>query len=288
MDDSNVIETLLRRDYALAEDFWPAATCDSVIALMEEACTPQQPWLRFPQPPERHLLNELAVDPRVVSLARQYLEAYEIYMCGCHYQRRSYGDGLDREQPLHVDEGSNTLLVESRDAPYRYFVMLTYWSDVGPGDGSTWIVPDPAKLAAEVQDVKGANFPHGDPKHWFEGTAIRRYESEMPVLARRGSALVYNLHLVHRGSAMTGDDAVRYVSWVTYRAHCAPWAGQDYWGGRMARTDDIASVLEAFDPHRRNLLGVPMPGHPFWTRDTIARVQSRYPGLDMTPYRDAL
>jgi len=35
-------------------------------------------------------------------------------------------------------------------------------------------------------------------------------------------------------------------------------------------------------------LGFPAPGHPFWTEQTLAGVASRYPGLDLGPWKAAL
>jgi hypothetical protein len=33
------------------------------------------------------------------------------------------------------------------------------------------------------------------------------------------------------------------------------------------------------------LLDIPAPGHPYWTDQTIADMEVRYPGIDMNPYR---
>jgi len=41
---------------------------------------------------------------------------------------------------------------------------------------------------------------------------------------------------------------------------------------------------------QRALLGFPMPGHKYWSAETVSAVESRYLafGIDMSPYRDAL
>jgi hypothetical protein len=36
------------------------------------------------------------------------------------------------------------------------------------------------------------------------------------------------------------------------------------------------------------LFGFPPPGHAYWTEATVAGTEQRYPGLDMTPWRQAL
>jgi hypothetical protein len=35
----------------------------------------------------------------------------------------------------------------------------------------------------------------------------------------------------------------------------------------------------------RNLFGFPPPGHEYWNDQTLDDVGSRYPGMDMDPYR---
>jgi hypothetical protein len=41
---------------------------------------------------------------------------------------------------------------------------------------------------------------------------------------------------------------------------------------------------------QRALLGFPVPGHSYWSIETVAAVEARYAafGIDMSPYRDAL
>jgi len=41
-------------------------------------------------------------------------------------------------------------------------------------------------------------------------------------------------------------------------------------------------------PRQLALFGFPLPGHPYWTEATLAGTAQRYPGLNMTPWRQAL
>ena len=36
------------------------------------------------------------------------------------------------------------------------------------------------------------------------------------------------------------------------------------------------------------LFGVPLPGDPFWTEETLRRAQTRYPSWDLRTYRAAM
>ena len=41
-------------------------------------------------------------------------------------------------------------------------------------------------------------------------------------------------------------------------------------------------------PRQLALFGFPPPGHPYWTDVTLAGTAQRYPGLDLTLWRQAL
>ena len=42
--------------------------------------------------------------------------------------------------------------------------------------------------------------------------------------------------------------------------------------------------MEQATSRQLQLFGFPPPGHPYWTADTIAQLQLRYPGLDTSPW----
>jgi hypothetical protein len=55
--------------------------------------------------------------------------------------------------------------------------------------------------------------------------------------------------------------------------------------GRSDREEMERFIIQA-TPYQREMLGFPPPGHDFWTEETIAGVSARFPGIDMTPYRN--
>ena len=46
--------------------------------------------------------------------------------------------------------------------------------------------------------------------------------------------------------------------------------------------------MQRATPRQLALFGFPPPGHPYWTEATVAGTAQRYPGLDMTAWRQAL
>jgi hypothetical protein len=59
------------------------------------------------------------------------------------------------------------------------------------------------------------------------------------------------------------------------------WAGIDTFPFRSAE-------LHGATARQLALFGFPPPRHPYWTEATIAGTAPRYPGLDMTPWQQAL
>ena len=41
-------------------------------------------------------------------------------------------------------------------------------------------------------------------------------------------------------------------------------------------------------PKQRALVGVPKPGHQYWDEEKVRLFAARYPGIDVTPYVEAL
>src|SRR5438874_1615615 len=89
------------------------------------------------------------------------------------------------------------------------------------------------------------------------------------------------LHVAFR--AATG---ARFTFHVVFRAKDSHWMGFSAWA-RAGQEPALQRFLERATPRQRELLGFPPPGHPYWNEETLAGVAARYPGMDMTLYRDA-
>jgi hypothetical protein len=103
--------------------------------------------------------------------------------------------------------------------------------------------------------------------------------------APAGSVFPYTIDVYHRGTNLTapgghryalmtcfkraGDESIGFHAWAFH--HKAPWE----------------RIFNHATPEQLACFGVQKPGDPFWTETTLARAQARYPGWDMTPYREA-
>jgi hypothetical protein len=101
---------------------------------------------------------------------------------------------------------------------------------------------------------------------------------------KAGTVLVYSTEVFHRGTSMTGTNASRFTVLADYRAADATWTSKQAFGNHGNRPEMIEFVTNV-DAATRTLLDIPAPGHPYWTLQTLADMEVRYPGIDMAPYR---
>ena len=66
------------------------------------------------------------------------------------------------------------------------------------------------------------------------------------------------------------NDTIAFHAWAFH--HTRPWN----------------KIFDHASPEQMACFGVPRPGHKFWTPLTLERAQTRHPGWNLAPYRDAL
>jgi len=74
---------------------------------------------------------------------------------------------------------------------------------------------------------------------------------------------------------------------VAFRPAVADWFGYDAFP-RLGADSTFRSFAAGKTPEELALFGVPRPGHAFWNEVTVAAMAAKYPGLDVSPWRDAL
>ena len=213
-------------------------------------------------------LNRLAFHPDLVDAAERYLETPELHLYKVELWAK-YAGAVNYDQPLHRDYGSHSLVAPRPEARYQQITTFIYLSDVTDEDGPTRIVPF----------EKGRDTPFTPLYLEFGALA----DAEVPALGSAGSLLVYRTDVLHRGSEMTGSGRARFSLLADYQARGTTWGGKMAWPkqapNRWAKLIPQCSVRE------RDLFGFPRPGDPYWNAQTLTDVASRYPGMDMAPYR---
>jgi hypothetical protein len=191
--------------------------------------------------------------------------------------RASYATDDTVDQLLHRDFHNNSLLTPHRDlTQFGHVPVILYYTDVAIGDAPTYVAPYAAADAVPVL-----------PTHVPKESAPDLYAQERPVLARAGDAFFYSMRTLHRGSAFTDPTGYRFVHHLAYRAAGNDWMSFTAWTLPMDSPQG-RRCIEQLDPRQRELLGIPAPGHPYWTDETVAYFELRYPEADASPYRDAI
>ncbi|MCH2668082.1 MAG: phytanoyl-CoA dioxygenase family protein [Deinococcales bacterium] len=213
-------------------------------------------------------LNKIAFHPDLVDFAERFcgttnLELYKIELWA------KYSGAIDYDQAHHRDFGNHNMVVPRRDMLWPQLTSFILLSDVTEEDGPTKIVP-------RAHGEKAPMIPH-------LLTMGEMQEHEVTITAPAGSLFLYSTDIFHRGSAMTGKNRSRFILLADYSARGNPWMGKMSWP-RYANLPAWRKMMERASVRERDLFGFPSPGNEYWNEQTLADVQARYPGMDMTPY----
>ena len=225
-------------------------------------------------------LNLIGVHPELIRFARTALQTEHVHVYQCQAWAKFTGDA-DYDQPFHCDYVNHTLTAPSEDAHRNSVTILCYFSDVTEAHGPMHYVtrPDAATVAGPESTFSN------DPKvqaHLQAGLTRHERSSGAPA----GSAFPYAIDVYHRGTNLTAPKGHRFALMTCFKA-----AGDEAIGFRawpFHHTQPWRHIFEHATPEQLACFGVQPPGHPFWTEITLQRAQARYPGWDMTPWRDAM
>ena len=83
---------------------------------------------------------------------------------------------------------------------------------------------------------------------------------------------------------MTGPGRSRFSILADYQVRGRPGAAK--WRGPRQSPERWARFIPQCSVRERDLFGFPRPGDPYWSEETLAGVAARYPGIDLSPYRE--
>ena len=232
------------------------------------------PWPEFPFHSTR--LNRLVLHDNVIDLAEAFLDTTELacYMgtVTAKYAHQSSG----YNQLLHADYPNHMLVVPRHELGYQQVEFFVYLTDVTAEDGATRF----------VSWQKTKNIPvERHTLNYLDYAAL--YDDLSDAAAPAGSVVVYRPDVYHRSVDHTDETRYRIMIHVSFRHRDAGWGGYQAWPFR-GFSPELTKYVQQATPRQLALLGVPLPGHPYWNEATLAGVQARYPGLDMSAWRAAL
>jgi hypothetical protein len=218
-------------------------------------------------------LNRLVVHDRILDVAEQVLGSTDLRL----YQMSlwaKYAGLTDYEQPMHRDR--NHSVVPFRAEPgWWHLEGFLYLTDVDEDCAPTRIV--------DLGDSDGidALSPLGPDQ------APSLYRAEQSAAGPRGSFLAYRPDVFHRGVDLTRRDGSRVLLNISYRLAGHDWIGFESHMPRVT-TPGFVEFAERCSPRQLAALGVPAPGHAYWTTEMLAEMHRSYPALDLTPWYEAL
>jgi hypothetical protein len=217
-------------------------------------------------------LNRMVVHPNVLDFVERALLSRDVrlYQMGLWAK---YTGLTDYEQPMHQDQ--NHSLVPFRAEPgWWHLEGFLYLTDVDDDLAPTHAVS--IEHSGRRQQV-GSVAPDDDPD---------LYRAEVAAAGRRGSFLAYRPDVFHRGVNLTRPGGVRVLLNISYKL-----AGHDWIGFESVQpgvnSASFRQLVAGCTPRQLAVLGVPEPGHPFWTPAMLDAMAARYPDLDLAPWRSA-
>ena len=214
-------------------------------------------------------LNRLVAHPRILAIVRQILGVDDIRLYKGELWAK-YAGNTDYDQHHHRDFGNHTLVVPSVERRWMQVTTFTYLCDVDDHNGATAAVPK--RYSAHIPSANARPSP-----------ASSR-DREVLACGKVGTTLVYSTEVFHRATSLTDPDASRFTVLADYKAADATWTNKHTFG-HLGQYPEMIEFVTNADPDTRTLIDIPAPGHPYWTDQTIADMEVRYPGIDMAPYR---
>jgi hypothetical protein len=231
-------------------------------------------WPEFPF--EARALNDVVMHETVIGIAEQLLGSDDIRCYSALLTAKYANQPSGYNRLLHADYPNQTLAVPRRDLAYQQVEMFVYLSDVTLANGATRFVSH--KTTAEVP-VEEHTLNLTDYAHL--------YNDDGAAIGAAGTIVCYRPDVYHRSVDITEPGQSRFMMHVAFRPAAVEWGGYQAWPFKGFQPAWHNWVRHA-TPRQLALLGFPRPGDPYWNAETIAGVGTRYPGLDMTPWRQSL
>jgi hypothetical protein len=218
-------------------------------------------------------VNALALHPNLLAFARGAMQTPEIRLYLAQAWAK-YTGVTDYEQPLHRDH--NHSLVPPGSAPsWLALEGLLYLNDVVEEADA------PTRLVAARHTVGVGR----DPLLPTERPDV--YDHEVSATGLRGSFLAYRPDVWHRATNLTRPRGARFVLALGFKPAGVDWIGHgnlvrnapNFWFQQLVATSTVDQLTA---------LGIPRPGHPYWTTEAVAELAVMYPGLDTQPWSQAL
>jgi len=230
-------------------------------------------WPEFPF--HSRSLNALVVHDVMLDLAEELLGTDDIRLYLALVTAKYANQASGYNQLLHTDYPNHTVVVPRRDAGYQHLETFLYLNDVSAETGATRIVSrrKTAHIPVERHTLGYAEYAD-------------LYDDPADASGPAGSIVAYRPDVYHRSVDVSRPGSSRFMLHLAYRPATTPWVGYHAWPIKGFSLE-WSRFVQGATPRQLATVGFPKPGDPYWTDETVLGVGARYPGLDMTPWREA-
>lgn len=255
--------------------------------------------------PSISILDQISIHNRLICCVQELLQTKDILLTQADtwVKKRDIlntQSNSNSDQRMHMDYGNNTFLHPSKWETPEAVSIIIYLSDIDKTGGGTSIVPKNNKTKhlynTPYLKMPGIhNYQFNNDRQCAEEYFQRDYpqifkfrqqlyQHEIIPQPKKGDILFYRLDLWHRGTPVK-EGQVRFVMNLVFkRKECfwinqwnPGWTKKMYYGG-------IERLFAYMSPEQRGVLGVPLPGDPYWNFERLDCFKNRYPEMDTLPY----
>lgn len=255
--------------------------------------------------PCNNILDKISIHDRLICCVQELLITENILLVqadtwGKEGISSTYDSNSNQDQRMHMDYGNNTFLHPPKWENPEAVSIIIYLSDISETQGGTALVPNNTQTQklynSPYIDMPGIknyqfnnNYEHAEsyfrdkyPKvHQFRQ---KLYQQEITPQAKIGDILFYRLDLWHRGTPVK-IGKVRFVMNLVFKKKECFWINQwnPGWTQKMYY-GHLEKLFIEMSPKQRGVLGVPLPGDPYWNFEKLDILKVRYPGINVLPY----
>ena len=220
-------------------------------------------------------MNLISLHPALIQLASELLGGQPVQLYQSHTWAKYTGEA-DYDQPFHCDYGNHTLTVPGEEVAQRTVNFVIYLSDVTDALGAMHYVKK-----SDSDAILGSR-AIAAPTEYQVALKARQHSAAAPA----GSIIAYGIDTFHRGTNMTEPNGLRYTMTVSFKQADNANIGFHVWQHALERPWHL--LLNHATPTQLECLGIPAPGHAFWTDLTLRQCQQRWPEWNMSEYVLAL
>jgi ectoine hydroxylase-related dioxygenase (phytanoyl-CoA dioxygenase family) len=191
-------------------------------------------------------------------------------------------------QGYHIDDGTCNFLPPSPNiSQYHYVNSSIMLHDIEEDGAPLHIIPGShTQLKGLMPELVESGKAVGG--NFVDIREVPAFVKPIPVTGKAGDTLFYSSYLVHAAVPFANKKKQRSLWTVTmardenssFTRYSNPY--------QPSEREHINAFWTQTSPRVRSLFGWPAPGDPYYTDETLRLLANLFPGMDLTPYRNAI